>query len=137
MLDAIIAIATGVLLLSHFWMRGSGGGDRHGALTIIGAVVGLIALVLGLLGITSVVGVALFVGGLMLLLEALRSGKPGAAPSGDAGLGKLAATDGTGRTIVGILLLVMGVVILIRVADADRGDGRWRWRGEARTQLVG
>jgi hypothetical protein len=137
MLDAIVAIAAGILLLSHFWLRGQGGG-ANGAVRVIGAIIGVMALVLGLLGITSVVGVVLFVGGLMLLLEAMRGANAPGGTTGESGINRLTGANDSGRTILGILLLVMGVVILIRVSDDNNANrGNWRWRGESVTSYVG
>jgi hypothetical protein len=120
MLEALIAIIAGFLLLSAFWWRRGAEGRAGSSLRPIEAIVGLVALIVGLLEILSVVGIVLFLAGLTLLIGALRgTGRGGSelARLGDALL--------PFRALLGLVTLVIGIVLLILLADTT---GRWRGR---------
>ena len=120
MLEALTAIIAGFLLLSAFWWRRGAEGRRGASLRPVEAIVGLVALIVGLLEILSVVGIVLFLAGVTLLIGALRGtgrGGPEVARLGDALL--------PFRALLGLVTLVIGIVLLLLLAD---NTGRWRGR---------
>lgn len=122
MLEALIAIIAGFLLLSAFWWRRGAEGRRGTSLRPVEAIVGIVALIVGLLEILSVVGIVLFLAGVTLLIGALRGtgrGGPEVTRLGDALL--------PFRALLGLLTLVIGIVLLLLLADnTGRWRGRWR-----------
>jgi hypothetical protein len=71
MIEAIVAILAGLLLISPVIRGTSGGGKVVGWLGPFDVVVGVVAVVVGVLNITSVMGVVLIAAGLILATSAL------------------------------------------------------------------
>ncbi len=106
MLGAIVAILAGLLLLSDLI---TGAGKRFVApLQPFGAVIGVIALVLGVLHITSVLGVSLVLAGLILAVSALRS-----IPRIGDELAKAGRTLEQVRIVIGVVVLIAGIMVLL------------------------
>lgn len=106
MLDAIVAILAGLLLLAdHF----HGAGQRMiGNLRPYEVVIGVVALVLGVLNIFSVLGIALLLAGFILAVSALQ-----AIPRVGAELARAGRALAQVRTLIGIVVLILGVMGLL------------------------
>jgi hypothetical protein len=106
MLEAILAILCGLLLLSDLL------GDRLqnavGALKPFETVIGVVAIVVGVLNITSVMGVALVIAGLVLAVSAVA-----AIPEIGGHLASAGRWLSRFRVIIGLLILAMGIVHLL------------------------
>lgn len=106
MLEALIAILSGLLLISELLNRPASKWVEK--LRPWQTVIGVVALVVGLLELVSLMGVALILGGLILAASALTS-----IPSiGDElkRWGRYLAQFGV---LIGIALLVLGVIELL------------------------
>jgi hypothetical protein len=109
MLESIVAILASLVLLAGVLSRDNPGSRIASALLPFQGVIGLVALVVGILNFFNIIGIALIIGGLILAAEAL-SGIPeigaelkraGQAMSGIGGL-------------VGAVLLVLALYRLIQ-----------------------
>ena len=110
MLEAIVAILAGLLLLAELFR---GEGQRIiGKLRPFAVVIGVVALVLGVLHIASVFGIALLLAGFILAVGALE-----AIPRVGNGLARAGRALAQVRIVVGVLVLVLGVIALIRSFD--------------------
>lgn len=106
MIAPLLAIVCGIVLLS-----GLLGGRRNGAprsRAQIETVIGVVALVVGVLHITSVVGVALIVAGLVLAASAMRT-----IPRVGNDLQRAGHWLSRFRVVVGLFVLLVGVVSLL------------------------
>jgi hypothetical protein len=122
MLEALTAIIAGFLLLSAFWWRRGTEGRKGASLRPVEAIVGLVALIVGLLEILSVVGIVLFLAGVTLLIGALRG-----TGRGGPEISRLSDALLPFRALLGLLTLVIGIVLLLLLADTTgRWRGRWR-----------
>ena len=73
MLETIIAILAGLVLLAGVFQRGTPGSRVVSALLPFQGVIGLVALVLGILNFLTLLGILLILAGLILAAEALSS----------------------------------------------------------------
>ena len=106
MLSVIVAILAGILLLAdHFHGRGQG---MVNTLRPFEVVIGVLALVFGVLGIMSLLGVALILAGLILGVSALQ-----AIPSVGGELARASRALAPIRTLIGLAVLVLGVRALL------------------------
>ena len=107
MISNIIAILAGLVLLAY-WLKGDA---ARFAMSVarFDVVIGVVALVIGVLELTTIEGILLILAGLILSVNALRS-----VPS----VGELLARAGTSldqfRMIIGVLVLAVGLLNLIR-----------------------
>jgi len=106
-MQSIVAILAGLLLLSGVLPRGGGG--VVAALRPFSTVIGVIALVAGLLSITSVMGLALIFGGLILASTAVRS-----VPRVGGELARAGQWLARAGVLIGVLLLILGILGLRR-----------------------
>lgn len=109
MFESIVAVLSGLVLLAGVFQSGTSGSRLASSLIPFQGVIGLVALVVGILNFFNVIGIALIVAGLILAAEAL-SGIPeignelkraGQAMSGIGGL-------------VGAVLMVLALYRLIQ-----------------------
>ena len=107
MVEIVIAILAGVLLLSDL-ARGKAKG-AIGKLQPFGVVIGVVALVLGVLHITSVLGVALLLAGFILAVSALKS-----VPRVGDDLARAGNALERIRTPIGAIVLIIGLIALVR-----------------------
>lgn len=114
MLESIVAILAGLLLISGLLPRG--GGKAISALRPFGTVIGVVALVAGILSITSVTGIMLILGGLILAASTVRF-VPRVGPELARAVQWLARLG----VVVGLLLLVIGIVGVL--GSLGRPDG--------------
>lgn len=106
MLVAITAILAGLLLLADMF---HGKGERFiSSLRPYEVVIGVVAVVLGVLHILSLLGVALLLAGLILAMSAL-SGIPTIGPD----LARAGRALAPVRTIIGVVLVVLGALALL------------------------
>lgn len=105
MLEAIVAILAGLLLLADAFQ---GKGQRFiNNLRPYEAIIGVVAVVIGILNIFSLFGVALLLAGLILGMSALR----GIPRIGDD-LARAGNALGQIKTLIGIVVLVLGVLAI-------------------------
>jgi hypothetical protein len=109
MLEAIVAILASLVLLAGVLPKGNPGTRIASALVPFQGVIGLVALVVGILNFFNVIGIALIVAGLILAAEAL-SGIP---EIGDELKRAGQAMAGVGG-LVGAVLLVLALYRLIQ-----------------------
>ena len=102
MLEAIVAILAGLLLLSSV-MRS----DWLQPLVPFSTVIGVVALVAGVLNIASVMGIALIMAGLILAANALSG-----VPSIGDNLRNAGRWLDSFRVIIGLVVLILGVIAL-------------------------
>src|SRR5438270_12043515 len=106
MLSIIVAILAGILLLAdNFHGRGQ---QLVNTLRPYEVVIGVAAIILGALHIFSLFGVALILSGLILAISAL----PGIPRVGDD-LARAGRALSQFRTLIGVLVLIMGVLALL------------------------
>ena len=108
MLYAIIAILSGLLLLADTFMSMSGFNRVIAALKPYETVIGIVALIAGILHFFSLLGIALIMGGLMLGTRALTT-----VPNIGDELGSAADKLTPYRGIIGGVTLVLGVIALL------------------------
>lgn len=108
MLYALIAILTGLLLLADTFMSMSGFNRVISALKPYETVIGIVALIAGILHFFSLLGIALIMGGLMLGTRALTT-----VPNIGDELGSAADKLTPYRGIIGGVTLVLGVIALL------------------------
>lgn len=108
MFESIIAILTSLVLLAGVIQQGVAGNRTISMLSPLRGVIGLIALVVGILNFSNVIGIALIVAGFILAAESL-SRIPGI---GDELKRAGQAMSGLGG-LVGAILLVLAIYRLI------------------------
>ncbi|HUF26144.1 MAG TPA: hypothetical protein VMM18_04090 [Gemmatimonadaceae bacterium] len=114
MIAAIIAILAGLVLLADLFR---GAGERVvGALRPFAVVIGVVAIVVGILEITSVIGVALLLAGFILAASALE-----AIPGVGDQLAQAGRALAAVRVVIGIIVLVLGIVTFVRTLDRPGG----------------
>jgi hypothetical protein len=106
MIGNIIAILAGLVLLAH-WLKGSAARLAE-SVARFDVVIGVVALVIGVLEIVTIQGILLILAGLILAVNALRS-----VPSVGETLAKAGTSLDPFRMIIGILVLAVGLVNLI------------------------
>ena len=104
LLETIIAILAGLVLLAGVFQRGTPGGRVVTALLPFQGVIGLVALILGILNFLTLIGILLILAGLILAAEAL---------AGFPGIGKELKRAGQSLSgiggLVGAALLVLAI----------------------------
>ena len=108
MIYALIAILTGLLLLADTFMSMNGFSRVIAALKPYETVIGIVALIAGILNFFSLLGIALIMGGLMLGTRALTT-----VPNIGDELGSAGSALTPFRGIIGGVTLVLGVIALI------------------------
>lgn len=116
MVEAIVAILVGLMLASE--ALGSGSEKLVGPLRPFKTVIGVVALVVGVLNITSVTGIALIVGGLVLATSAL-----GSVPKIGADLQSAGQWLSRFRVVLGIIILLIGIMSLLSPPPWARRGG--------------
>src|SRR5439155_4903132 len=107
-LDSLVAILCGLLLLADFFAGLKGFSRAVRALRPFATVIGVVAIVLGILEIVSALGVLLVLSGFILAANALAT-----IPKIGAKLGKSGRALASARVVVGILVLAIGVMSLL------------------------
>ena len=106
MLTAIVAILAGLILIADLF---HGAAERMiGNLRPYEVVIGVAAVVLGILHLLSLLGIALLLAGLILGMSALQ-----AIPRVGGELARAGHALTQVRTLIGIVLLVLGVLALL------------------------
>lgn len=118
MLEIILALLAGLLLLSDRIGSGSALGGIVSRLRPFRTVVGVVALVVGLLNLFGVLGLLLFLGGWALAADAL-----GAVPAIGGQLRRWGRTLRRIGWLIGLLLLVVAVLALVGGLGAPRRGG--------------
>ena len=108
MIYAIIAILTGLLLLADTFMSMNGFNRVIAALKPYETVIGIVALIAGILHLISLLGIALIMGGLMLGTRALTT-----VPNIGDELGSASNALTPFRGLIGAVTLVLGVLALL------------------------
>lgn len=106
MLEAITAILAGLLLLADAFHGKTQ--QLIGSLRPYEVVIGVVAVVLGILHILSLLGIALLLAGLILAMSALQ----GIPRLGDD-LARAGRALSQVRTLIGVVLLVFGILALV------------------------
>ena len=96
-----------------------GGGKAVLALRPFGTVIGVVALVVGILSITSVTGIMLILGGLILAASAVRS-----VPKVGGELARAAQWLARIGVVIGLILIVMGIVSVFGGIGRPNGPPR-------------
>jgi len=107
MIYALIAILTGLLLLADTFMSMNGFSRVIAALKPYETVIGIVALIAGVLHFFSLLGIALIMGGLMLGTRALTT-----VPNIGDELGSAGNALTPFRGLIGGIVLVLGVITL-------------------------
>lgn len=110
MLVSILEILCGLLLLSTTIRRGSAPGKVVAALQPVEGIIGIIAIVVGILNVFGVSGIVLILAGLVLAAGAI-----GSIPTIGDDLRRAGNALGQFRLVIGLIALVLGVISLIRM----------------------
>jgi hypothetical protein len=125
MITIIVAILAGLVLLSGALRKVPGVGaslERFaGWLVPFGVVIGVVAIVLGLLELLSFEGILLILAGLVLAVTALRT-----IPSVGPSLGRLGNALSEFRYPLGVIVLAVGVLDLLLLLFGSFGHGNLR-----------
>lgn len=106
MLEALVAILAGLILLADLF---HGTAQRWiGSLRPYEVVIGVAAIVLGILNLASLLGIALILSGFILGASALQ-----AIPRVGGDLARAGRALAQVRTIIGIIVLLLGVLTLL------------------------
>ena len=105
MLTAITAILAGLLLLADIF-HGKGQ-DFINKLRPYEVVIGVVAVVVGMLHLVSLLGIALILAGLILAVTAFQ-----AVPRVGGDLARAGRSLAQVRTLIGVVVLVLGVLAL-------------------------
>lgn len=108
MIRAVVAILAGMLLLGEVFNKGGSASRFVEKLRPFDAVIGITAIVLGVLNLFSLLGMGLILGGLVLGARALA-----AVPSVGDDLVRAGDKVGGFRVLIGTVLVVLGVLSLI------------------------
>jgi membrane protein HdeD len=123
MLTVVVAILAGLVLLSGALRKvpGVGPGLERFArwLSAFDVVIGVIAIVVGVLELLSLEGILLILAGFVLAVSALRS-----IPSIGPPLGRLGSALAEFRVIIGIILLLVGLLDLLQLLFGSLGHIR-------------
>ncbi len=125
MITILITILAGLVLLSGALQKIPGIGvylERvAGWLAPFGVVIGVVAIVLGILELLSLEGILLILAGLVLAVSALRT-----IPSVGPSLGRLGNALWEFRYIIGVIVLALGIVDLFLLLFGTLGRGNLR-----------
>jgi hypothetical protein len=123
MITVVVAILAGLVLLSGALRNVPGIGlsleKFAGWLSAFDVVIGVIAIVLGVLELLSLEGILLILAGFVLAVSALRS-----IPSVGPPLGRLGNALAEFRLIIGIILLLVGLLDLLQLLFGSLGHIR-------------
>lgn len=119
MIEGIVAILAGLILISPIIRGGSAGGKVVGRLVPFEVVIGVVALVIGLLNITSAIGLLLVAAGLTLAAGALAQ-----VPALGPHLQRAGSALRSFRVVLGTVLLVIGVLSLLGALGGGPPAGR-------------
>jgi hypothetical protein len=123
MITVVVAILAGLVLLSGALRNVPGIGPSlekfAGWLSAFDVVIGVIAIVLGVLELLSLEGILLILAGFVLAVSALRS-----IPSVGPPLGRLGNALAEFRLIIGIVLLLVGLLDLLQLLFGSLGHLR-------------
>ncbi len=108
MVVALLLILAGLLLLADFFAGVKGLNRLVRALRPFTSILGVVAIVVGVLSILTVPGIVLLLAGLILGASALSS-----VPKVGAQLGRVAKALAPGRVLIGLLALIVGVFSLL------------------------
>ena len=125
MITILVAILAGVVLLSGAFSRIPRVGvplERlAGWLVPFEVVIGVVAIVLGILELLSLEGILLILAGLVLSVGALRT-----IPSVGPSLGRLGSALAEFRYAIGAVVLAVGILDLVLLVFGSLGAGRLR-----------
>ncbi len=125
MFTILIAILAGFVLLSGVLHNVPGIGASlerfSGWLVPFGVVIGVVAVVLGILELLSLEGILLVLAGLVLAVSALRT-----IPSVGPSLGRLGSALAEFRYPIGAVVLAIGIFDLLMFLFGSLGGGRLR-----------
>jgi cadmium resistance protein CadD (predicted permease) len=123
MITAIVAILAGLVLLAGRLgaVPGIGPGLEKFARWLLPfeVVIGVVALVVGILELLSLEGILLILAGLVLAISALRS-----IPSIGPWLGRMGNALLPFRVIIGVIILVVGLLDLVMILLGTFGHSR-------------
>jgi hypothetical protein len=123
MITVVVAILAGLVLLSGALRNVPAVGPSlekfAGWLSAFDVVIGVIAIVLGVLELLSLEGILLILAGFVLAVSALRS-----IPSIGPPLGRLGNALAEFRLIIGIILLLVGLLDLLQLLFGSLGHIR-------------
>ncbi|WP_049753486.1 hypothetical protein ACN2MM_00635 [Alkalilimnicola ehrlichii MLHE-1] len=118
MIEGIVAILAGLLLITPIIGRGSAGAKVVGKLTPFEAVIGVVALIVGVLNVMSVTGLVLIVAGLLLAASALAK-----IPAIGSHLARAGKALKPFRVVIGVVVLVIGVLVLLGIVGGGPPPG--------------
>jgi hypothetical protein len=125
MITLVVAFLAAVLLLAGRWRSVPGVGEGIERfvrwISPFEVVVGVVAIVLGVLELLSLEGILLVLAGLVLAVSALR-----AIPSVGPSLGRLGSALNDFRLVIGILLLLIVVLDVVMLLTGRLGHARLR-----------
>lgn len=119
MIEGVIAILAGLLLISPVISGGPVGRRLVAGLTPFDAVIGVVAVVVGVLSMTSVIGLVLILAGLILAAGALAQ-----VPAVGLHLKRAGNALRPFRVVLGIVMLVIGVMTLLGYLGSGPPPGR-------------
>jgi hypothetical protein len=105
MIRAIVAVLAGLLLVGDLFNQGGRASRFVDNLRPFDAMIGITAIVLGILSLFSLLGVVLILGGLVLGARAL-----GSVPNVGDDLVRAGDRIGAFRVLIGTVLIVLGVI---------------------------
>jgi hypothetical protein len=108
MIRAVIAILAGMLLLGDIFNQGGRASRFVDSLRPFDAVIGITAIVLGILNLFSLLGMVLILGGLVLGARALA-----AVPNVGDDLVRAGDKVGAFRVLIGCVLIVLGILSIV------------------------
>jgi hypothetical protein len=108
-LPAFVALVAGLLLLDDR-IGGKAGTRIVGALRPFEVVIGIVALILGVLNLLSILGITLVLAGLVLSVSSLRT-----VPRVGDDLARAGTAVGRYRNIIGVVALIIAILTLLRI----------------------
>lgn len=108
-LSAFVAIVAGLLLLDDR-IGGKAGARIVGALRPFEVVIGIVALILGVLNLLSILGITLVLAGLVLSVSSLRT-----VPRVGDDLARAGTAVGRYRNIIGVVAVIIAILTLLRI----------------------
>ena len=109
MLAALVAIVAGLLLLDNR-IGGKAGTRVVSALRPFEVIIGVVALILGVLNLLSILSITLILGGLVLSVSSLRT-----VPRVGDDLARAGTSVGRYRNIIGVVAIVIAILTLLRI----------------------
>lgn len=106
MIEAIVAVVCGLLLASTLFP----GGKVLNVLFPFKTWIGIVAIVMGIFQITSVIGIFLIAGGIVLSVKTLSK-----VPLIGVYFKKFGQVLSRFQTIIGVLLIILGMMIIINI----------------------